>query len=63
MKQAYVCGIALSEDYRSVVMIKKDRPASLAGKLNFPGGKIEHLENPKDSMKREFLEETGVLIL
>lgn len=61
MKQAYVCGIALSKDYRDVVMIKKNRPASLAGKLNFPGGKIESGEYPHDAMKREFLEETGIL--
>lgn len=66
MKQAYVCGIALSEDYRNVVMIEKNRPASLAGKLNFPGGKIEsgHAihELPIQAMRREFHEETGVLI-
>lgn len=66
MKQAYVCGIALSEDYRHVVMIRKDRPASLAGKLNFPGGKIEadhpRYELPDEAMRREFQEETGILI-
>lgn len=62
MRQNYVVGFAFSEDREEVVLIRKNRPAWQAGKLNGVGGKFEA---DKDAdmvacMCREFSEETGV---
>ena len=44
-----------------MALIKKNRPAWQAGKLNGIGGQIEtYDENPDMAMVREFKEETGV---
>jgi 8-oxo-dGTP diphosphatase len=56
----YVIGFAFSKDLKQVVLIRKNRPEYLAGKLNGVGGKIEKDEAPVDAMTREFMEETGV---
>lgn len=45
---------------RLVAVIRKNRPAYLAGLYNGVGGKIEPLEPEVDAMVREFREETGV---
>ena len=42
-----------------VALIRKNRPAWQAGKLNGIGGHIEPGEFPIDAMIREFYEETG----
>jgi 8-oxo-dGTP pyrophosphatase MutT (NUDIX family) len=44
------------------VLVCKARPAWQAGKLNFPGGKVEAGEQYAEAASREFLEETGVSI-
>ena len=54
----FVIGIAVSEN--NIVLIRKDRPAWQAGRINFPGGKIEQNETVLHCMSREFKEETGV---
>jgi 8-oxo-dGTP diphosphatase len=56
----YVVGFAIDFEDDCVLLIKKNRPAWQAGKLNGIGGKIEGNERPEDAMCREFLEETGV---
>ena len=56
----YVVGFLFKEDKSSVVLIRKDRPAWQAGKLNGVGGKIEPNESAIDAMVREFREETSV---
>jgi 8-oxo-dGTP diphosphatase len=56
----YVVGFAFSEDAQQVVLIRKNRPAWMAGKLNGIGGHIESGESPLQAMVREFAEETGV---
>jgi 8-oxo-dGTP pyrophosphatase MutT (NUDIX family) len=72
----YVVGFFTSPDLAKVVLVRKQRPAWQAGKLNGVGGKIEIpsdpredspkedivWEAPKIAMAREFEEETGVLI-
>lgn len=60
MRQDYVVGFAFSADRRKIVLIRKNRPAWQAGKLNGVGGKIEAGETPEHAMAREFFEETGV---
>lgn len=55
----YVVGFLFDTNH-DTVLIRKNRPAWQAGKLNGPGGKIEPGETPHEAMAREFLEETGV---
>lgn len=45
-----------------VIVIRKNRPDWQAGKLNFPGGKIEASETPVQATVRELWEETGVAV-
>lgn len=42
------------------MLIRKNRPAWQAGKLNGVGGKIEPGESPADAIRREFREEAGL---
>lgn len=57
----YVVGFCFSEDKTHVVLIEKQHPAFMKGKLNGVGGKIEKDEDPHAAMLREFQEETGML--
>jgi 8-oxo-dGTP diphosphatase len=56
----YVCSFLFSPDRTRVVLIRKNRPAWQAGKLNGVGGKIELGESPRQAARREFREETGL---
>ncbi len=57
----YVVGFAFNEDKSLVLLIQKKRPEWQAGRLNGVGGKCEEGERrPRDTMAREFLEETGI---
>jgi 8-oxo-dGTP diphosphatase len=58
----YVAGFLFSPDYQQVVLIKKEKPAWQAGKLNAVGGKVELGETPVIAMSREFEEEAGLKI-
>lgn len=49
-----------SPDKTRVALIKKNRPAWQAGKLNGIGGHVEEGETSLETMVREFREETGV---
>lgn len=44
-----------------IVLIKKAR-GGYKGKLDLPGGGIEHTELPEDALKREIMEEAGIQI-
>ena len=57
---AYVVGFLREND--KILLIKKNRPAWQAGKLNGIGGHIEALETPHEAMVREFAEETGLKV-
>jgi len=57
-----VCGFAFSEDRKSVILIKKNRPEWQKGRLNGVGGHIEKGESPLFAMTREFEEETGLYV-
>jgi 8-oxo-dGTP diphosphatase len=57
-KRGYVLGFLFDKD--KVVLIRKNRPFWMRGKLNGVGGKIEEGETAKQAMVREFREETSV---
>lgn len=57
---SYVAGLLFSEHATTVVLVRKNRPAWQAGKLNAVGGKIEPGETPLEAMRREFREEAGL---
>jgi 8-oxo-dGTP diphosphatase len=58
--QGFVCGFMYSPDRSRVLLIRKNRPAWQAGKLNGVGGKIEPGETPAQAIRREFREEAGL---
>jgi 8-oxo-dGTP diphosphatase len=60
--QHYACGFLFSPDRQRVLLIRKNRPAWQAGKLNGIGGKLEAGESALDAMRREFWEEAGLRI-
>jgi 8-oxo-dGTP diphosphatase len=49
----------LFDDKGNVALIRKNRPAWQAGRLNGIGGQIEPGETPFEAMRREFKEEAG----
>lgn len=55
-----VVGFAFDLKNNHLVLVVKDHPQWMAGKLNGVGGKIEAGETPKQAMVREFFEEAGV---
>lgn len=56
----YVVGLVFDEHRNKVALIRKNRPAWQAGKLNGLGGKVEENESFLTAMIREFKEESGV---
>jgi 8-oxo-dGTP diphosphatase len=59
----WVVGFLFDDEAELVVLIRKNRPAWQAGKLNGVGGKVEPGEAPVEAMRREFQEETGLTVL
>jgi 8-oxo-dGTP diphosphatase len=60
--QGYVLVIARNFKGGGTVLLRKTKPAWQAGRLNYPGGKIEEGESPLAAAAREFAEETGVTL-
>ena len=61
--QAYVCGFVFSSDFKTVLLIRKNRPDWQAGRLNGIGGHVEDIDhNTAHAISRECEEETGVFI-
>ena len=52
-----VYGLLIKDD--KILLIKK-KTGPYDGKLDLPGGSIEFNEHPVDTLKREFMEETGI---
>lgn len=62
MKTLYCLGFAFNLERTHVLLIRKNRPRWMAGRLNGIGGKIEEGETPAQAMVRECLEEAGLAI-
>ena len=62
MKQQLVVGFLFSSDQKRIVVIHKNRPEHLAGRVIVPGGKVEPGESPLQALIREWKEETDVQI-
>lgn len=56
----YVVGFMFDFGFQHVALIRKNKPAWQAGKLNGVGGKIEAGETPEAAMWREGQEEAGI---
>ncbi len=61
-KTTYVVGFLLGTTFDTVVLIRKARPLWQRGYFNGIGGHVESGEEPIDAMRREFQEETGLVI-
>lgn len=60
-----VVGAAIVDDLdspRELLAARRTVPASLAGRWEFPGGKVDLGESPEDALHREIREELGVRI-
>ena len=47
---------------RELLAARRTSPASLAGRWEFPGGKVDPGETPEDALHRELREELGVRV-
>ncbi len=60
-----VVAAAILDDLRSpqrLLSARRAQPVSLAGRWEFPGGKVEPGEDPVDALHRELQEELGVAV-
>ena len=61
VKSKHVGCYGIARNNGKVLLIRKGRGA-YKGKLDLPGGGIEHGEKPDDTIRREFMEEVGISI-
>ncbi len=61
IKQKYVLGFAFDTSLNKVLLIEKDRPEFMKGRLNGLGGSLHTGEIPEIGMIREFREESGII--
>jgi 8-oxo-dGTP pyrophosphatase MutT (NUDIX family) len=57
----YVLIHVLDISTKRIIVVKKQKPDFLKGKINLVGGKIEKDESPYDAAIRELKEETGII--
>ncbi len=55
-----VVAAIIKKDGKYLLAQRKDDCKSAPGKWEFPGGKVEFGEDPKDALKREIREELGI---
>jgi 8-oxo-dGTP pyrophosphatase MutT (NUDIX family) len=61
-RNIYVCGFLFDSQYDFVALVKKSKPDWQVGLLNGIGGKMEPMDrDTKETMEREFHEETQVI--
>lgn len=61
VKNKHIGAYGVIIEDNKIVLIKKARGGYL-GKLDLPGGGIEHIENPIEALHRELMEEAGVIV-
>jgi 8-oxo-dGTP diphosphatase len=62
MKTLLVVAAALVNERDEVLLAQRPEGKRLAGKWEFPGGKVEEGESPEDALVREISEELGVTL-
>ena len=62
--QLVVAGALVDDlrDPRRLLAARRATPASLAGRWEFPGGKVDPGESPDEALHRELREELGVRV-
>lgn len=60
VKPTVVVGAALIDDQGRLLAARRSAPSALAGRWEFPGGKVEPGERDQDALQREIHEELGV---
>lgn len=60
MKTLLVAAAALINDDDEVLLAQRPEGKRLAGKWEFPGGKVEAHESPEEALVRELHEELGI---
>lgn len=62
-KTLLVVAAALVNDDGEVLLAQRPKGKRLAGKWEFPGGKVEADESPETALARELKEELGITVL
>lgn len=62
MKTLLVVAAALINEDNEVLLAQRPEGKRLAGKWEFPGGKVEAGESPEEALKRELHEELGIAV-
>lgn len=62
VKKTYIGVYGIIIKNNKIVLVKKAR-GGYKGKLDLPGGGIEHTESVEEALERELMEEAGVSIL
>ncbi len=62
MKTLLVAAAALINDNDEVLLAQRPEGKRLAGKWEFPGGKVEIGESPEEALARELHEELGITV-
>jgi 8-oxo-dGTP diphosphatase len=62
MKTLLVVAAALVNDEDEVLLAQRPPGKRLAGKWEFPGGKVEDGESPEEALIRELHEELGIIV-
>lgn len=65
VRPVVVVAAALMDDLvtpRRLLAARRTRPLSLAGRWEFPGGKVDPGETPEEALHRELVEELGVRV-
>ena len=60
MKTLLVVAAALTNERKEILLAERPKGKRLAGKWEFPGGKVEANESPEQALARELHEELGI---